>query len=370
MKEWVVKLKNIKKNDLIKSFFIVLFVIACLFVFINEYEIQYLANGFAKTDRADLSVYYLDVGQATSTLIVLPNNQSMIIDTGSTDSEDEFIESVNLILSHHKIKEIDYLVLTHSDEDHVGGAEILLKQFQVFNVFRPKILSKSKAEIEVSEQYKVVTTNIYSRVISAVYEEPNCEVEFVEDRTFLIGSEIEIKFFSCQKDTYSQTNAYSPFVSISCYSRTFLFTGDATAEREEEFVNMIQDENLEMKVDFLLVSHHGSKYSTTNEFLAATNPKYAFISAGDNYHPTTEVINRLKNQGVEEIYCTKTCGMLAVGLNKNGEFFFCTMSFRVELGFLIVLSACLFFVILNLDFGKVKTNYRTDKFLKSRNFKR
>lgn len=356
MKKIIEKIKKIDKNDILVSFFVAIFSIICLFIFINQYAIQYFVNGFSKLENYDLSVYYLDVGQASASLIILPHNQVMLIDTGSQDSKDEFLESVNFILSRHNIKEIDYLILTHSDEDHVGGAVDLLETYQIYNVFRPKILSSDETK---DKNYKVVTTVVYSNVISAIYNEPDCDVRFIEDLSFMIG-ELKVDFYSCQNDIYSQTNAYSPFILLTYETKTFLFTGDTTEERENEFVKTLNEKNLKLEVDLLLVSHHGSKYSTTESFLNAINPRYAVISAGDVYHPSSEVLERLKNADIEEIYCTKTDGMIAVAISPDGKILIINQSINLELGSIIVLGSCVFFMIIKMftssNFGRYRKN--------------
>ena len=341
------KVKRIKENDIIKSFFIIIYVIVCVLLFINQYNIQYFANGFSATDDKKLQVYYFDVGQATATMIVLPNDVTMVIDTGSLDSEKDFMESVNLVLDQNNLETVDYLILTHSDEDHVGGAIALLEKYQIYNVIRPKILSTSASEVE-NENYKLVTTQVYEDVITAVYSEPYCQVTFMEDEAMFAGKDTYIRFFACQNDSYSETNDYSPFINIVYKNNSFLFTGDASEDREKELIEYASENDIDVSVDFLLVGHHGSKYSTSSEFLEFTNPKFAFISAGDNLHPSYDVINRLQENGIEKIYCTKTDGMIAVGVDENGNFFIKTTKYFVDLPLIIVLFSCVFFCLICL----------------------
>lgn len=360
MKNLKSKFNSIKENDIIKSFFIIIYVVICLLLFINQYNIQYLASGFSAVDNKNLQVYFLDVGQASSTVVVLPNDMVMVIDTGSSDSERDFIESVNTILARNKINQIDYLILTHSDEDHVGGAEILLKEYQVYNIFRPKILSVSASETAY-EDYQIVTTQIYQDVITAVYEEPNCVVEFIDDKSIMAGNDTYINFYACKQNSYVETNDYSPFINLIYQNKSFLFCGDASQDREEELIEFVQNNDITLNIDFLLVGHHGSKYSTSSEFLSLINPKYAFVSAGDSLHPSNEVIERLKDCGVEEIYCTKTDGMIGVGVDGEGKFVIKTMNVFVDVPLIFVLFSCLFFYLYpfinKLGLNKRKNGY-------------
>lgn len=331
------RLKNMKESSIVKWNFLLLLVLICALLFINQYEIQYFANAFYDVDKRPLQVFWLDVGQASSTLIVMPNNSTMLIDTGSVDSEREFISSVKLILQRNNLKDIDYLVLTHPDSDHTGGVVELMENFQVYNVLRPKILSTSVLEVE-AENLNTSTSLVYQDAITAIYREPNCQVDFVNDAILNFG-ETYVQIFACQNDVYAQTNDYSPYINLVSFNRSFLFCGDASSDREEEFLSSLSQDNQNLDVDFLQVAHHGSKYSTTTEFLQAIKPEYAFISAQDNFHPSGEVLTRLHENGItdDNIFCTKDDGMIAVGVSDDGNFVIRTLSNFVDLPLIVVL---------------------------------
>ena len=316
-----------------------LFVLFFVLVLIFQYDIQFLANGFPKLAEKNLQVYYLDVGQASATFVILPTGRTLLIDTGSGESEREFLQSVDKILKTNKLSKIDKLILTHSDEDHVGGAVGLFKKYQVDACYRPKVISTSAFEEEKPE-YKKIESAVFEQVISSAYTEPDCEVEFIENEIFVEGDCV-VEIFACKEDVYNDTNSYCPFVTIFYGGKQFMFCGDATKVREEEFVSDMKTEERKMDVDFLLVSHHGSKSSTTEDFLSYISPRYAIISAGDSLHPTQTVIDRLTESGVSEIFCTKTDGMIAIGVNASGTFEVKTMSVFVDLP----LFVCIIFVV-------------------------
>jgi len=308
-------IENINKNDIFMWFFLVFALILCLFLYFNAKLIQFKINKFDEITDADLQVYILDVGQASASLIVFPNGSTMLIDTGSEQSKEEFVSDINLIMAENGLpKNLDHLVLTHSDEDHVGGAVELLQDYDVENIYRPKILSTSESERNVYENYSHVSTEIYAEVIDAVYNEPNSNCCFINDFQINIDGAI-VEVFSCKEDFYNDINSYSPFIKITYQGKSFLFTGDTTAMREKEFLAS----ETQGKVDFLIVSHHGSKYSTTKEFLQNVSPIYALISAGDSDHPSQEVLSRLKENSVWECYITKEDGMIGVGITKGKE---------------------------------------------------
>lgn len=357
------KIDKRKEYDLVKLYSIILFCVFSVAVFLNYSFLGYLCAGFSKVESKSMQVYFLNVGQASATMVVLPNRETLIYDTGSIESCDNFVDSVGLILRQNKLSKINHLILSHSDADHVGGAVKLLKKFEVLNIYRPKIMSVSGSEIENTYGYRVVNNSIYDNVITAVYAEPNCDVKFVENRV-VVSSVFSLKVYAGKLDTYSQTNSYSPFILMSFYDKNFLLTGDVTAQRETEFIEEFESENI--KIDFLQVAHHGAKSSSTAEFLAATNPTYAFVSAGDDTHPSQEVVSRLKDAGVSKIYCTKTDGMIGVGVNEDGGTTICVMANSVDLPLFYVCVTLVLFAVLQIrdkyHIKKQHNNYLKNKY--------
>lgn len=333
------KRKIFKYNSKVTKFcctiiFLVLFVLLVL----NSQRIQFLYNDFDKLSKSDFQIYFLDVGQASATLIIFPNGKTLVVDTGSGESEGEFINQIDQILSQNKLKNIDMLLLTHSDEDHVGGAVALLRKYKLEKIFRPTILSSSPFEIPPTDMF-YVDSWIYADVVSAIYNEPNCEVEFVSDTIFEEGG-CTIEIFACKEKYYGKNdvNAFSPFVTFTYSTRVFMLCGDATLKRETEFIETLKNQNRKIKVDFLLVAHHGARSSSSEEFLSFINPSFAVVSAGDNLHPSQDVLDRLIDYGVNEIFCTKEVGMIGVGVFDGGDFKVKTMSrfFDLPLIFCIV----------------------------------
>ncbi len=331
--------------------FVLLFVLVFIFMLINEYNFQFLYNGFGKLSGQDFQVYYLDVGQASATLVILPSDRTMMFDTGSQESQANMLESVDLILSKNRLSKIDILVLTHSDEDHIGGTVGLLKKYQVDFVYRPKVLSTSESEV-FDERFKVVDSLVYKKAMDAVFIEPNCQVEFTEDKLFVEKDECTVEFFTCKEDSYSDTNSYSPFIVVNYKEKVFMFCGDVTEQRETEIISELQAQDRKFNVDFLLVSHHGAKSSTSEAFLDVFKPTYAVVSAGDELHPTKAVLDRLNKSGVEDIFCTKTDGMIAVSVLYSGAFIIKTMDKFIDFPLFI----CIIFVI-----GAVWNFYLIDK---------
>jgi len=341
------KIKQLKMVDIYKAYFIAFFVIIFLFMVVNFQDIQFYFNDFKQIINSNLQVYTLDVGQAYSSIIILPNKSVMVIDTGSEESEKSWISEVSSILHKNKIKEIEFLVLTHSDSDHVGGAVALLEKFQVNNIFRPKILSSKD---KVHADFRIVKTEVYANAIKAVLNEPNCNVEFTDDLFMTLADDLMIRFFSCKEDYYADINAYSPYIYLKYKERTFLFTGDAPFLRENELLEEFNENNFLLDIDFFFVPHHGSKHSSSQEFLQSLKPDYAFISAGDSLHPAQETIKRLKDNGVLDIFCTKSDGMIGIGIRADGTFVICSMSIYYEVPCIIVILTLVAMFVLHSGF--------------------
>lgn len=308
------------------------------FLVINQYAVQFYGNNFQQVAKADVQLYFFDVGQASSALVITPEKKSILFDTGSADSANSLAEDLKFVLNKNHIKTVDILILSHSDADHVGGTASIMQNFDVKRVLRPKQLSYIEDNLW---GYQVVTTYTYATAIQAVYNE-GCPVEFVENYCTSFG-ELQFEIFAPERTNYTETNSFSPFIYGQYYGKTFLLTADATAERENELLNEFEKAKRLLKVDFLQVAHHGSKYSSSENFLKAISPKYAFISAGDEAHPAQEVLARLQDVKAKTLV-TKKDGMLGVGINK-GRFVVCDMHQFFDVPLIVVLLCVFMFVL-------------------------
>ena len=168
-----------------------------------------------------------------------------------------------------------------------------------------------------------------------------------------IGDAI-IQFWTPQDVTYSDENELSPIVTIEAFGKTIMLTGDATSDTEVDFLEILGEE--EIKVDILKVSHHGSDTASSSAFLEKIHPFLAVISAGiDNTYnfPVEEVVDRLYEAGVNEIFITKNQGTIGLSLLSS--------SYREANGFIfhddalmLTLYFLLFFMIMALKFPRKK----------------
>lgn len=224
-----------------------------------------------------LRVYFLDVGQADSTIITC-NGDVLMIDGGNV-ADSRLIYSV--LRNTLGIEHINYMIATHPHEDHVGGLAAALNACSV------DVLLTSVLEYD--------TKAFRSMIKYAVEQDTAIEIPSVGD-TFMIGS-AQVEILGPTR-FYENTNDMSIVCKITYGETTFLFGGDAEWDAEHDLVNSDED----LTADVLRVNHHGSNTSSTYVFLRAVMPKYAVISvgAGNAYgHPNEETLGRLRDVGAE-----------------------------------------------------------------------
>ena len=234
-----------------------------------------------------LKVHFLDVGQADSILVQLPNGQVMLIDAGNND-DGPFVVSY---LKRQGIKKIDYLVGTHPHEDHLGGLDDVIRSFDIGRVYMPRVTA---------------TTKTFEDVLLAIKKKGLKIAAAGAGVTVVDQDGLKVNFIAPAGSGYEDLNNWSAVTGIQYGAAAFLFTGDAEAQSEEEMLTS----GANLKADVLKVGHHGSSTSTTPAFLKAVAPKYAVISAGagnDYGHPHKETLARLKKAGVK-VYRTDLDG--------------------------------------------------------------
>lgn len=291
----------------------------------------------------EFEIHFIDVGQGDSIFIRFPDKRTMLVDCGPNDKDNNVVSYIDDFFRQENIKQLDYFVLTHQDADHVGkGAEIFAK-FEVKNFYRPKIRSKSEDE---PAEYRRSTTATYDNIIKAAYEEPFCSIIYNEKDIEILDKDLEIKFLSPAKDVYggaNEFNDYSPMIMVTYRDKKFLLTGDGETEAEQE---VIAGYGNALKADVLKVAHHGSKSSTSTEFLSYVQPEYAVISVGkDNQfgHPTPETLSRLAGS---KILQTAQSGTIAISVTENGiEVFTSSQIFIIDVPLLFVIFATLEIVV-------------------------
>ena len=229
-------------------------------------------------NKEELNIFYLDVGQGDSTFITI-NGCNMLIDSGNNQDGYYIVQ----FLKAQNIEKIDYFILTHCDEDHIGGAYKILEELEIGTLYMPN---------------KENDTQTYEKLLNSIKDNNiNTNTNFKASNVtqYPIGN-ANWKILSV--DAKNNLNDSSIVIELDYGSTKYLFMGDATTAVEE----MVEWD----EVDVLKVAHHGSNSSTSQQFLDKVKPKYAIISVGiDNAHnlPDVEIIDRLKSNNIK-IYRT------------------------------------------------------------------
>lgn len=238
-----------------------------------------------------LVVHFVDVGQADFILIKAPEGRVMVIDAGNNGDAEMVVD----YLKKQGVTRIDYLIGTHPHEDHIGGMDKVIENFDVSNFYMPKVST---------------TTKTYKDVINAA-KSKNLSINTAKGGVSMnLGSGIDTKMLAPLSDKYEELNDYSAVIKLVYNDASFLFTGDAEKVSEQQMIK----KGLDLSAQVLKVGHHGSNSSTAESFLDAVNPKYAVISVGkdnDYGHPESLVLDRLKIRGIK-IFRTDESGTIIV----------------------------------------------------------
>lgn len=281
----------------------------CLYIFFKTYKKIYfifilclilIVKCFYIIDPS-YYIYYLDVSQGDSSLIRY-RNEAILIDTGGSVSfkEDEWkkkkeyhiSDSTITFLKSIGVSKLNYLVLTHGDADHMGEAVNLVENFKVeeviFNCGESNNLEKELIKVLDKKQIK------YNFCIKELKVNNN-------------------KLYFLQTGIYDNENDNSNVIYTKLNGYKFMFMGDAGVNKEKD----ILDKYNILNIDVLKVGHHGSKTSSSKEFIDSIKPKYSIISVGKNNrygHPNEEVLTNLNNS---KIYRTDKQGTIMLKIKNN-----------------------------------------------------
>ena len=251
-------------------------------IFIIYLSFLYFRCDFDKNNY----VYFIDVGQGDSALIVTKNNKSILIDTGGKVGSNYSLMKSNVIpfFKSIGIRKLDYLFITHGDYDHAGYGIDLVNNFNVKNRFTNK------------GKYNSLEKKLNIKSFNNSY----IKIDNVE-------------IYSLNSKLYNNENSDSLVLLVIIDNYKLLFMGDASINTEKDIMN-----NYDIGDVFILkVGHHGSKTSSSEEFINSVNPKYSIISVGKNNkfgHPNKEVLDNLSNS---KIYRTDIDGSIMFKIKKD-----------------------------------------------------
>ena len=241
---------------------------------------------------SSIKVHYIDVGQGDAIYIKMPSGEDVIIDGGNKGKGDAIVA----YLKKQKVDDIEVLISTHPDADHIGGLDEILDAYRVENVYAPKVKH---------------TTQAYKDFLQAVKREGKT-IKTAQAGVDLPIKGVSAKFVGPVKSySNSDLNNWSAVLHVTYKKNTFLFTGDAEHVSEKDMMAKKQT----LRADVLKVGHHGAKTSTSSTFLNTVKPKHAIISVGKNSygHPTSEVVTNLKRQKVNTLRTDKNGTIIITG---------------------------------------------------------
>ena len=307
----------------------------------------------------ELQVHFLDVGQGDSILILFPDGKDMLIDCANYNNSSSYrTETLAYIDDYVTDGQLDYLMLTHCDSDHVYFMDEVLDNYQVDNVFMPNVLATHDkvAEADLPQEQldrftdeDTVSTACYADFFIAALTEPDCTVTLnvdpdedtnsivITDGTKLSdgtydGATYMLTFYCPTEEYYAESdlssaeekNAISPIGILEYNDVRIVLTGDSNEINEPTFVERIGGY---VDCDVLKVGHHGSETSSTEEFLDAIDCEYAVISCnadGNTFsHPRQNTLDRFIADDMT-IYRTDNNGNIVLTVDENGEMTFTT----------------------------------------------
>ena len=251
----------------------------------------------ATNDYGNFSIHDIDVGQGDSELIKCGSN-AMLVDAGPVDHTTNVVDYLN----SQGIKRLDYVIATHPHEDHIGGMNTVIKDYDIGELIMNKVTT---------------TTQSYKDLITAISDKKITPIAPVVGKQYALGEAIFTILAPAASTNSDDLNAYSIVIRIVYRGKSFLLEGDATSDSEQ---NMLKT-GLPLKADVLKVAHHGSNTASTQAFLTAVSPRYAVISVGVNniYKlPDQSTINRLQQDGIMT-YRTDLNGTVVFYINSSGE---------------------------------------------------
>ena len=248
-----------------------------------------------------LEVYFFDVGQGDSELIRLPGGENILIDAGTSSTEDELVGELRSLGA----ETLDLVVATHPHADHIGGMAAVIDAFDDRQVVMPRI---SESDTPTTKTYENLLQSIADKGLTITPAEPGDEL--------LSSGGAVLTVLAPNGEDYGDLNNYSVVLRLTYGEDSFLFTGDAEEASEEEMLSL----DWPLTATVLKCGHHGSETSTSPAFLDAVSPQYAVISCGvdnDYGHPDAVTLEKLEAAGAE-VFRTDRQGSILASTDGSG----------------------------------------------------
>lgn len=232
---------------------------------------------------AELKVHFIDVGQGDSQLIQSPE-YTVLIDGGESDQAQNVINYINNL----GIKKLDYVVVTHFHSDHMGGMSEILNAFKVGRIIFPET-DEYFLPLPTTRAFVKMLETIEQKQIPVTYSTPNHNIFLGENISLTLLAPVTI---------YDDMNNVSIVSKLVHGENSFLFTGDIEAKAESDILGKHKD----LGATVLSSPHHGSRTSSSSEFIDAVSPQYTVIQCGANNsygHPHKETLETYNNIDTE-----------------------------------------------------------------------
>ncbi len=259
--------------------------------------------------KRELKIYFVDVGQGDSTFIVTPKNETILIDGGGSLGTDFDVGESTLLpyILDRGYKKIDLMFVSHFDQDHIGGLFKILEELKVEKV----CISKQE---EDSENYQKFLNIVKEKNIQVLVVKKGDKIVLDNNLYF------DILWPNDKQIEENKLNNNAIVMKLNYNNFSTLFTGDIEKPAEEKILEIYKNSKI-LESDILKVAHHGSKTSTTDEFLNKVKPKIALIGVGkDNMfgHPSNTTIEKLEKMNIK-IYRTDLNAEISICVNDKGQ---------------------------------------------------
>lgn len=270
----------------------------------------------------DSTVVFMDVGQGDGILIHSESGINILVDGGSSDVSGVGEYVMSPVIKYYGAAHIDYAYVTHGDNDHISGIRYLLETDATGIAIENLVIPEYGIGDELSE----LATLAKEKGVNVIYMEAGQSLSALDEGVFSfiykeilgkIHDKLTISFLQPgEKTDINDINELSAVMKLEMGGVSVLLTGDMGEEGE----SILLSQNTDLSADVLKVGHHGSRYSSSSDFLAAVSPSLAVISAGENNsygHPHEEALERLSGVGAD-ILCTMDTGAVCMSFSDGG----------------------------------------------------